>query len=190
MENKIENAMVVGSYSFDNEKEYTRAKQEKELITKLAKKLDLNDPEQVCEAYNSILEEKVFQTAIGMDYLIKLRTLIIKRQYLPASSVPAIPASMFRPDKADTFLLGEAQNKIDSINQARKKDKERFRSSLILNAILIIVIGVMMYIASTSDNINITNYETKILNKYSSWQQQLSEKEAYLIELERSLTNK
>ena len=184
---KKETKYLVGNYEFDTEKEYKKALEEKEIISQLSKQLDLNDAELVVDTYTRMVKEKTFQTVIGLDYLIKLRSLIVKRKYAEPKAVMPLPAADFRPNKADGFLLNEAEKRIANINNERKKDREKFKSAMILNAILVVVIIVMIYIASTSDHINIINYETKILNKYSTWQAQLQEKEDYLNELQKQL---
>ena len=51
--------------------------------------------------------------------------------------------------------------------------------------ILAISVITMMFLASTADNVNILNYENKLLDKYSAWEQELEEREAAVKELEQ-----
>ena len=60
-------------------------------------------------------------------------------------------------------------------------------TSMIVNAMLVAVIVVMFYIAYTSDNPNILNYENNLVNKYAQWEQELSERENAIREKERNL---
>ena len=57
----------------------------------------------------------------------------------------------------------------------------------IVNIALVIVIGVMMYIATTSNNVNIINYEHKLVDKYAAWETQLTEREQRVKEAEKRL---
>ena len=45
----------------------------------------------------------------------------------------------------------------------------------------------MFVVAFTSDNPNVLNYENSILNKYSAWEQELTERENVVREKERTL---
>ena len=52
---------------------------------------------------------------------------------------------------------------------------------------LVVVIGVLFYITTTGDNVNILNYENALINKYSEWSVELSEKEAELRKKENKI---
>ncbi|MBQ9765980.1 MAG: hypothetical protein IJW18_07260 [Lachnospiraceae bacterium] len=65
--------------------------------------------------------------------------------------------------------------------------KSRFGWSLFINIILILVIAAMAYITLNSNNINILNYEEKLQDEYSSWEEKLTLKEKELKALEKEL---
>jgi len=44
-----------------------------------------------------------------------------------------------------------------------------------------------MYLATTGNNINIINYENKLVDKYASWEKQLTEREQRVQEAEKRL---
>ena len=48
---------------------------------------------------------------------------------------------------------------------------------MVTSLILLISVVSMMLLAATSDNVNILNYENKLIDKYSSWEQELEERE-------------
>ena len=56
--------------------------------------------------------------------------------------------------------------------------------------ILLISVVSMMLLAATSDNVNILNYENKLIDKYSSWEQELEEREQAVKEQEQELEEK
>ena len=58
---------------------------------------------------------------------------------------------------------------------------------MILNILLAAAIAVMLYIASTSSNINILNYETALVDKYASWAEELKGRERNLKEREAAV---
>lgn len=180
-------SMIVNGYLFDTEKEYRTALEEKKAIDKLMKKLNLNSRDMVLSLYNGLLAEQKFSTAVGMEYLRKLRAVIVKQKYAPEEELLPIPVAQFKSGRADSFKLSEAEKQIEAIRQAGVKNRERVRTLFIANIILAAVIAVMMYIASTSDNINILNYEREIRDKYSQWESQLKEREERIMEAEERL---
>lgn len=68
-----------------------------------------------------------------------------------------------------------------------RRTKARLVTSVIVNIILAAGIAAMLYIASTSSSINILNYETALQDKYSSWAQELKDKESRLKERESAV---
>ena len=53
-----------------------------------------------------------------------------------------------------------------------------------------ITIILLFVLTATSGNVTILNYENKLLDKYSSWQMQLEQKEKELKEREKALIEK
>lgn len=179
--------MIVNGYLFDTEKEFKTALKEKNAIDKLMKKVNLNSKDMVLSLYKALITEQKFSTAVGMEYLWKLRAVIVKQKYAPEEEILPIPVAQFKSGRADSFKLSEAEKQIDYIKQAGAKNRERVRTLFIVNIILVLVIAAMMYIASTSNNINILNYEREIRDKYSQWESQLNEREEQIREAERQL---
>lgn len=83
----------------------------------------------------------------------------------------------------------EPQISVEVVEAQLKKTKDKLTTSIIINFLLAAGIVAMIYIASTSSNINILNYETALLDKYSSWAQELQDKENELNERERALNS-
>ena len=67
----------------------------------------------------------------------------------------------------------------------RSKLQKRCRILLSVNIVLIIIVIAMFAISLTSGSTTILNYETKIINKYEEWEQELDEREAALDALEK-----
>ena len=59
----------VGGFSFENQDEAEQAKKEIEGIKYIKTKTDMNDPEIVLQVYNKMIEQKLFETAVGYSYL-------------------------------------------------------------------------------------------------------------------------
>ena len=73
--------------------------------------------------------------------------------------------------------------------QEKKKEHVGFLFiSVVLNIGLIIAVIIMFWIATNTDNPNILNYETVLTNKYATWEQELTEREAAVRQAERELS--
>lgn len=70
---------IVNGYCFENEDEYRKALKEKEGIKYLNSKIVFDDINKVTRLYEDLIDKDVFTTQIGIEYMRKLRTLIIKK---------------------------------------------------------------------------------------------------------------
>ena len=71
----------------------------------------------------------------------------------------------------------------------KDKLKNKYRISVCINILLLLMVAAMFYITLKSDNPNVLNYEKAITNKYASWEQELREREKQIKELERKYGN-
>ncbi len=179
--------LIVNGYMFETEEEYKKALEEKKSIERLMKKVDLDKKNVVVALYSGIVTQNTLSTVVGLEYLCRLRDVIINKKYAKESELPPIQTGAFKTEKAVGYKLTDAQQRLESEKAETQKYKNRARNLLIFNVVLFIVIGIMMYIATTGDNINIINYENKLVDKYASWESQLSEREQRVREAEKRL---
>lgn len=188
---------VVNGYQFEDEKDYEDAVNEKKAVKYLEGHVNLNDTAKTLQVYNTLLAKNMFRTPIGLEYMRRLRASLQKssavKEELPYVRVPASS----KPDGADGegsrggakgnngYRAAEAKIK-ELENRCRRQHAGR-RNSVILNIILIIVIIAMFIIAGNSSAPNIVNYERVITDKYSSWKEELTDKEEELRQREREL---
>jgi len=78
--------------------------------------------------------------------------------------------------------------KVKDTSPVDSKYRELFYLTLTISIVLFIAIVSMFIITSTSDNINILNYENEIIDKYSTWEQELTDKEKELEAWEKDLS--
>lgn len=96
-----------------------------------------------------------------------------------------------RQRKERTKLPREKKEKVAPVKDTNPVDyryKDLFYTTLTLCIVFFIAIVAMFVISSTSNNVNILNYENEILDKYSSWEQELSDKEKELDAWEKELS--
>ena len=83
----------------------------------------------------------------------------------------------------------KAKNKKEQKKEG-KNYKGRCQFFMVTSLILLISVVSMLLLAATSDNVNILNYENKLIDKYSSWEQELEEREQAVKEQEQALEEK
>lgn len=65
--------------------------------------------------------------------------------------------------------------------------RSKYKWSLFINIVLVIVIALMVYITLNSKNINIINYEERLQNEYAAWAEELADREEALNRREHEL---
>ena len=186
-DNGKENELVVNGYSFETQEEYEKALEEKKSIENLMKKVNLEKKELLVALYSGLVTQNKLSTVIGLEYLCRLRDVIVNKKYAMASELPPIQTGTFKTEKAVGYRLSDTQQKLDEQKKETLKYKGRVKSLIICNIILFIVIGIMMYIATTGNNVNVINYEHKLVDKYAAWESQLTEREKQVREAEKRL---
>ena len=191
---KSENtSYVVDGFSFSSEAEWEHAKKELEGIKYVRGKLDMDHPEQVLQFYNKMVDEKLFVTAVGMAYLADLREYLMSIPYISDEEIhpiyvahPAVDAAIKEQKQIQKEKVEEVKNTAKkAVTAATNGSVERkFQISFFLNIILAVCVLLMFAISATSSHPNILNYETELVNRYSVWEQELTEREAAIREWE------
>ena len=100
----------------------------------------------------------------------------------------ASDASARRSVQRTAFEERQADRRKLSVREEKLRNKYKF--SVFLNWVLVLMIAAMAYITLKSDHVNILNYEIKLLDKYSVWADELQLKESRLTEWENELKAK
>lgn len=154
------------------------AQSEIKKIDYLKTHLDRGDADTVKALYDKAIDEKFFKTPVGIGFLTEMREYLIDTLDYSEEEVRSIPLYMFY----DTTKKAEPKN------EEKKKEKVGLLfTSIVLNIALIVAVIIMFWIATTTDNPNILNYETVITNKYATWEQELTERERAVRQAEREL---
>ena len=175
--------LIVGDYMFSTLEEANVAKLEMDKIEKLTEKLGDADDEMLYKVYNRSIEKNTFRTPVGLEFMKVLKKRLEKSRKVKENILP-IPVSV------NNLEIKEVNDKQDDIKKVRDDARNFstfFKWSLFVNAILVIVIIALFVITSTADNPNIINYENALIDKYSSWETELNEKDKELRAKEREL---
>lgn len=176
--------LTVEGYKFKTEEDAKLAKLESQKIRYIEKRMNYERPEQVLTVYKKALEEKAFQTPIGIRYLEKLHDYLEENGEITEPVLPIPMHTNFSRKLRET--TNPARSRIKPIKQMDIL-KARYRNSVLLNIVLLLMVAVMFYIALKSDSPNIINYEQTITNKYAEWEQELTEREKQVRQQEKEL---
>ena len=165
-------AYKVGKYTFDGKEEAEIAKKELQAVTYIRQNMDFSSPEKVLQIYLQIQEKELFHTVVGTSFLDELQGYLIEQKLIEDE----------RPK--ESFKAPSRQKTVPD------KYKRRCRILLFLCIMLLLIVVGMFVVAATSNSPNILNYEEKIQDKYSSWEQDLTQREKELKQEQEKLTQR
>lgn len=202
---QLQETYEAGGFVFRTKKEAELAQREIEGTKYLRQKLDMENPNAVFSIYQNLIEQDLFETPVGYCFLKELRDYLLMIPAISNEEVLAIPIRY--PQTEEEEKKQKKEQKKEEQRKERKREKEkakdrkeqkkegknhkgRCRFFMLTSLILLISVVSMMLLAATSDNVNILNYENKLIDKYSSWEQELEEREQAVKEQEQALEEK
>lgn len=185
---------LVGGIAFTDIKQAKLAQIEQKRIEVLDEKLNYNDIEAVANVYKKARDNRTFQTPVGITYMLRLYDWLKKNNYTGIDKMYVIMDLESAKAKADDLENGIPTER-DELWKSRleaQKDKEKaistkLRTSLFVNFVLIVLVILLFIISQTGNNPTILNYKTKIINQYTSWEQELELREQAVEEKEAEL---
>lgn len=180
---KKEEELIVGGYRFGTVADAEAARTEEKKISNLEEHLDYRKPQNVLLVYNKAIENRVFLTPVGLAYLHKMQEQMAKWG-VPREKIKPIP------------LYGTFSNKTENNSSVRRsiaargpkvEFKGRFITSVCINILFAVALAAIVFLSIRSDVPNIINYKTAIVNEYSEWEQELTQREKAVREAERKL---
>lgn len=191
-----ENRLLDG-YVFSDDETYEKALKEREVIDYLKRNVDLSDSAQVLRLYQQSIRQNLFSTIIGFSFLRKLQDYLLSVEDIDNSEIgPIVLVKTEQDEKTeyDNALLRKenalSQKNIEKLSGAVNKFKGKYHITLTVTIILVVTVCVMFFISLSSNLPTIVNYRQKITNEYSSWQDELDEKEKELDKREQELNEK
>lgn len=182
---KREEELVVGGYRFATVADAETARMELKKIENLQQHLDYRNPQNVLMIYNRAIENRIFLTPVGQNYLQRVQEDLLRFE-IPEEKIRPIPLYGTYSNKTENSLS------IRRSIAARKPKIEyrgRFITSVWINILLLAAVVAMIVIAVCSETPNMINYRSEILSEYSQWEQELTEREQAVREAEKSLQN-
>ena len=202
---QLQETYEAGGFVFRTKKEAELAQREIEGTKYLRQKLDMENPNAVFSIYQNLIEQDLFETPVGYCFLKELRDYLLMTPAISNEEVLAIPIRY--PQTEEEEKKQKKEQKKEEQRKERQREKEKAKNKkeqkkegknykgrcqffMVTSLILLISVVSMMLLAATSDNVNILNYENKLIDKYSSWEQELEEREQAVKEQEQALEEK
>ena len=202
---QLQETYEAGGFVFRKKKEAELAQREIEGTKYLRQKLDMENPNAVFSIYQNLIEQDLFETPVGYCFLKELRDYLLMIPAISNEEVLAIPIRY--PQTEEEEKKQKKEQKKEEQRKERQREKEKAKNKkeqkkegknykgrcqffMVTSLILLISVVSMMLLAATSDNVNILNYENKLIDKYSSWEQELEEREQAVKEQEQALEEK
>lgn len=202
---QLQETYEAGGFVFRTKKEAELAQREIEGTKSLRQKLDMENPNAVFSIYQNLIEQDLFETPVGYCFLKELRDYLLMIPAISNEEVLAIPIRY--PQTEEEEKKQKKEQKKEEQRKERQREKEKAKNKkeqkkegknykgrcqffMVTSLILLISVVSMMLLAATSDNVNILNYENKLIDKYSSWEQELEEREQAVKEQEQALEEK
>lgn len=177
----------VDGYLFISREDRDLALEEKQKIDYFEEKTKGKNKTMLLNLYDSILDQKLFKTPVGLEYLRKLREELIADGYEESQIRPIPLYRNYSYKTGEEIDVSYVKRRVKPSDR-REKKAGYLQISVCFNLLLTLLVITMFVITMKSDNPNILNYKKQILNEYASWEQELTERENRVREKEQELS--
>lgn len=180
--NKNKESYIVCGFDFLSENDAQKAEMDLSKIKVLQTRVKASRPNDIKAVYEKAIENKIFKTPIGWGYLYGLRDQLLDSGFTEEDLIPIpINVPMTRHSAMENLTVKQRI-------KPEKKNPDFFHVfPIVLDVVLAILVIVMFLIAASGENDNIINYKRNITNRFSSWEQELTERERKVREAEKNL---
>lgn len=182
--NSGKDSFIAEGFEFVSENDAQKAAMDQSKIKILEARVKVSKPSDIKAVYDKSIENKIFKTPVGWEYLHGLRKKLLESGYADEELVPIpVGVSMTKHSALDN-LAATQRNK----NENQKSGSAFGRIfPIVLDVALAILVIILFYISLTGETDNMINYKRNITNRYSSWEQELSDREKKVREAEKKL---
>lgn len=198
----------IGGYIFDDENKAKEAAKELKAVEYILGQIRDSDEKAVLTVYKKLLNQRMFSTEIGMSFLAQLRQNLLDSEVFTPEDIPPVysleeppkdvtpeektedtnsssdeKVSKAKKENADKKVVAKVTNDSSEIKRLKAINKVLL---ILCIALLLCVLG-MFYVSTTINSPTILDYEEKLIDKYSSWEQDLTEREEAIREKEQEL---
>ena len=175
---------TVGGFEFVSENDAQKGQMDLSKINLLESRVKASRPGDIKAVYEKAIENKIFKTPIGWGYLMGLRKKLLESGFKEEDLIPIpLNVSITRHSAMENLTVRQRIIPDDS----KKVSPFRRIFPIVLDIVLAILVVVMFLIAASGENDNIINYKRNVTNRYSSWEQDLTDREKAVREAEKRL---
>lgn len=171
---------AIEGFVFEDEKVNRQALREFSYIEKMKGSMSNLKPEQLKEFYHKLIDKHIFTTQVGYTFLYEIRSTLVEQYHIPDEQLDEIIIPKGEEVQVKQTNDSGLRDQIDKLKRTKKL------MTYVIVTLIVVIIGFFVIIA-TNDNIGYINTESKIVNKYAKWQEELEERERILDEREASL---
>lgn len=177
--------LTVDGFIFANLDDVELAKNEIKRVAYIENHTDMTNVSQIKALYNQAIENRVFQTPIGLEYLRELQN-VLRNSGIPDEEIRPIPlyTTFKRISLKDTE---PSKRRVSKAKQQEMNLRMKYRNAVLIAVIFGILVFTMIIITLNGSTPNALNYKRAITNQYAAWEQELSQREATVREKEREL---
>lgn len=182
MDKSQQEASSVNGFVFGSAEDVELAKNELNAAKYIEKKIADKNANTVLAIYRAALDKRMFRTPVGYSYMHDLQKRMIEAG-IDASEIAPIPLYQIYGSPAQ-------EDKPARVIKVKKKKEplERRNAMLtVVNIILLALVIVMFLISVSGSRPTVLNYRRALENEYSSWKQELDERESAIRAKEREL---
>lgn len=178
--------LLVSGYSFGSVQDAETARAEGRKIEYFKEKTKGRSPANLLALYDKLLDEKVFKTPVGYEYLRQLQ-IQLQQEGISKELIRPIPLYIsFSYNAGDEIEKAAVKQRIRQ-SKTQKDKSGRLKLSIYINILLAVLVAAMFVITLKSDNPNILNYKKTIVNQYAAWEQELTRRENEVRKKEQEL---
>lgn len=182
MNKEQEELCKVNGFVFGSIEDAELAKEELNAARYIEKKIENKSPETVLAIYKVAIDKKMFRTPVGYAYLHELQKKLLA-QGVKKEDLSGIPMYQIFNNKRES----EKVPRVIKIKKDKEPLKRKNAILTMVNVVLILLVILMFVISLSGSRPTVLNYRRTIENEYSSWKQELDEREKAINIKEREL---
>lgn len=94
-------------YTFLDDESYERAMKDREIIDYLKQNVNMSDSAKVLRLYQKSIEQDLFGSIVGLDFLKKLQEFLLSVEDIPNSEVIPIPQKLRTTEEKNEYEQNE-----------------------------------------------------------------------------------
>ncbi len=185
-----EDMLTVQGFRFTALADAKTAEEEYKKMVYIRQRMNMNNPEEILAIYDKMIENGLFVTPVGVDFLMRTREYLVESGAIAPERIRPIETGSLFTQRARNEARAAARPRVTTdLVEENNKLKHKYYIALATAIISIILVAVMFVVAKSSDNPNIINYRNAIENQYAEWDESLTQREEELREKEEALKN-